>query len=203
MFKGIQKVSLIDFPGHIATTLFTGGCNFNCQWCHNRPLVEKERLKLLPDIFEEEIKAFLTHRKGKIEGVCITGGEPTIWGERLADFMKWCKENELLVKLDTNGYLPEVLESYIKRGLVDFIAMDIKNNFDKYPMTVNVLNLNIERIKRSIEIIKTSGVKYQFRTTLIPGLVSKEEIEKSFSEKIYFQQYVSKLPEQKSINGWQ
>ncbi len=193
MFKGIQKVSLIDFPGYIVSTLFTGGCNFNCQWCHNRILVEKDSLKKIPDILEEEIKNFLLSRKGKIEGVCITGGEPTLWGEKLAHFIKWCIENGFLVKLDTNGYLPDILESYIKRGLLDFIAMDIKNTFEKYSQTVGLPSLDIERIKKSISLIKTSGIKYQFRTTLVPKIVNKEEMEEMedlLGEKIIFQEYV-------------
>lgn len=189
MFKGIQKVSLIDFPNHIATTLFTGGCNFNCFWCHNRSLVEPEKLALLPDISEDDIKSFLLSRKGKIEGVCITGGEPTIWGERLANFMQWCKSHNFLVKLDTNGYNPDILESYIKRNLLDFIAMDIKNTFDKYAETVGVKALKIERIKKSIEIIKNSGLEYQFRTTVVPNLVSKEKITEFFGNHIKLQEY--------------
>ncbi len=190
MFKGIQKVSLIDYPGHIATTLFTGGCNFNCLWCHNRILVEKESLSNLPTISEEEIKSFLISRKGKIEGVCITGGEPTLWRDKLSLFMKWCKENGFLVKLDTNGYLPDVLKNYIDNKLVDFIAMDIKNTFEKYSQTVNVTDLDIERIKTSIEIIKNSGLPYQFRTTLVPNLVNRKEIEEFFGEGIEFQEYI-------------
>ncbi len=189
MFKGIQKVSIIDYPNHIVTTLFTGGCNFNCFWCHNRSLVESEKLSRLPQISEEEIKSFLISRKGKIEGVCITG-EPTIWGERLATFMEWCKDNDFLVKLDTNGYNPDTLFSYIERKIVDFIAMDIKNTFDKYPETVGLENLDIKRIKRSIEIIKNSGIKHQFRTTVIPNLVEIDKIESIVGEKLVFQEYV-------------
>ncbi|MEJ5284309.1 MAG: anaerobic ribonucleoside-triphosphate reductase activating protein [Brevinematales bacterium] len=190
MFKGIQKLTLIDYPEHIATTLFTGGCNFNCFWCHNRSLVEKEKLSILPDIPEENIQSFLLSRKGKIEGVCITGGEPTIWGERLAKFMKWCKDNDFLVKLDTNGYNPDVLLSYLSKGLLDYIAMDIKNTFDKYPDTVGIKNLDIERIKKSIEIIKNSGIAHQFRTTVVTNLVEKDKLEEIVGEKIVFQEYI-------------
>ncbi|MCX7820676.1 MAG: anaerobic ribonucleoside-triphosphate reductase activating protein [Brevinematales bacterium] len=190
MFKGIQKVSLIDYPGYIATTLFTGGCNFDCFWCHNRSLVETDKLSLLPDVPEETIKSYLLARKGKIEGVCITGGEPTLWGKQLAEFMSWCKEHNFRVKLDTNGYLPEVLLFYIENKLLDFIAMDIKNTFDKYPETVGVNNLDIERIKKSIEIIKNSGIKHQFRSTIVPVLVEKDKLEILVGEKIVFQEYV-------------
>ncbi|MGC8770654.1 MAG: anaerobic ribonucleoside-triphosphate reductase activating protein [Brevinematia bacterium] len=190
MFKGIQKLTLIDYPEHIATTLFTGGCNFNCFWCHNRSLVEKDKLSLLPNIPEEDIQSFLLSRKGKIEGVCITGGEPTIWGERLAKFMKWCKDNGFLVKLDTNGYNPDVLLFYLSKGLLDYIAMDIKNTFDKYPETVGVKNLDISRIKKSIEIIKNSGIAHQFRTTVVTNLVEKDKLEEIIGEKIVFQEYI-------------
>ncbi len=190
MFKGIQKLTLIDYPEHIATTLFTGGCNFNCFWCHNRSLVEKDKLSLLPDIPEKDIQSFLLSRKGKIEGVCITGGEPTIWGKRLGEFIKWCKDNGFLVKLDTNGYNPDVLLFYLSKGLLDYIAMDIKNTFDKYPETVGVKNLDISRIKKSIEIIKNSGIAHQFRTTVVTNLVEKDKLEEIIGEKIVFQEYI-------------
>ena len=147
------------------------------------------RIKEIP---ESEIKDFLLERKGKIEGVCITGGEPTIWGERLADFLNWCKKNGFLVKLDTNGYLPEVLQDYIEKKLLDFIAMDIKNTFEKYSLTCGV-EIDIKKIKDSIKIIKESGIKHQFRTTLVPELVSAEEMksmEEFIGEKLVFQEFL-------------
>jgi pyruvate formate lyase activating enzyme len=192
MFKGIQKLSLVDFPDVIATTLFTGGCNFRCNWCYNFDLVLPERLSRIKEIPESEVKDFLLERKGKIEGVCITGGEPTIWGERLADFLNWCKKNGFLVKLDTNGYLPEVLQDYIEKKLLDFIAMDIKNTFKKYSLTCGV-EIDIKKIKDSIKIIKESSIKHQFRTTLVPELVSAEEMksmEEFIGEKLVFQEFL-------------
>lgn len=192
MFKGIQKLSLVDFPDVLATTLFTGGCNFRCSWCYNLDLVIPERLEKLKEISESEVKGFLLSRRGKIEGVCITGGEPTIWKERLKDFLKWCRENGFLIKLDTNGYEPEVLENYITSGLLDFVAMDIKNIFEKYSMTVGI-SVNIERIKKSIEIIKNSKIKHQFRTTIVPGFVDineMKEMEHYLEEEIHYQNFL-------------
>jgi len=192
MFKGIQKVSLIDYPGKVACTLFTAGCNFRCPWCHNRELVLPELYEKKEEIKEDAIQTFLLSRRGKIQGVCITGGEPTLWGDRLAKFLKWCKENIFSTKLDTNGYLPEVLKSYINEGLLDYIAMDIKNVFSKYPETVGMETLDLEKIRSSIEIIKNSGLPHQFRTTLVPDLVDSEEMEnfaRELGEAIVFQEY--------------
>jgi pyruvate formate lyase activating enzyme len=192
MFKGIQKVSLIDFPGAVCTTLFTGGCNFRCPWCHNWELVEPNSVKSMAELPEDDLRQFLLQRKGKVEGVCVTGGEPTLWGDKLAEFMSWCRENGFLVKLDTNGYLPHVLEKYVEANLLNFIAMDIKNIFGRYPRTVDIDDLDITRIKRSIEVIRKSGVKHQFRTTVVPGLVIQDEVKHFFSylkEEIVFQEY--------------
>ncbi len=192
MFRGFRKISLIDFPGQIASTIFTAGCNFSCPWCHNRELVVPEFYEKIPVIQEEDIETYLLSKKGKIGGVCITGGEPTIWGERLADFFTWCLKNGFLTKLDTNGYLPEILNNYLERGLLSFIAMDIKNIFSKYGGTVGLVSVNIENIKESVRLIKKSGVLHQFRTTLVTGLVNKEEIEalsREIGEQIVFQEY--------------
>ncbi len=192
MFKGIQKVSLIDYPGIICTTLFTGGCNFRCSWCHNLQLVDASILKGLPDIQEDQIKTYLAKRKGKIQGICVSGGEPTLWGGKLAGFMHWAKGNGFLVKLDTNGYNPGVLQNYIGQNLLDFIAMDIKNTFDKYRITTDIESLDISLIKKSIDIIKKSDVRHQFRTTLVPGMVLKNEMIKFsrlLGEEIVFQDY--------------
>ena len=194
MFKGFQKISLIDFPGVIASTLFTGGCNFRCSWCHNLSLVDPLLIEKSPDIPEEYIKSYLLSRKDKIRGVCISGGEPTLWLDKLRVFLKWCKSNSFLVKLDTNGYLPEKLENLLKENLLDFVAMDIKNSFDKYPETVGLEPFDESRIKRSIEIIRKSGISHQFRTTAVPDLVNLKDIEEfSFhiKENIIIQEYRS------------
>jgi len=182
MFKGIQKVSLVDFPGVIAATLFTGGCNFNCGWCHNRPLVDKESLSAIPDIDEETIKAFLNGRKSKLGGICVTGGEPTIWGDKLLDFIKWARNEGFLVKLDTNGYLPGVLHEYIESRTLDFIAMDIKNSPESYAVSCGIADINVNRILESVKLIQESGIKHQFRTTMVPGIVAAENIEAFYRE---------------------
>lgn len=192
MFKGLQKVSLIDFPETMCTTLFTGGCNFRCPWCHNWELVEPNSVKSMPELPDDDLKRFLLLRRDKVDAVCITGGEPTLWGDKLADFMIWCKDNQFRVKLDTNGYLPHVLDRYFEKNLVDFVAMDLKNIFGRYPRTVDIEDLDITRIKLSINLIKKSGVKHQFRTTVVPGLVIQDEVKEFFSylkEPIVFQEY--------------
>lgn len=193
MFKGIQKVSLIDYPGFIAATLFTGGCNFRCAWCHNWSLVEPALLSQAPDLSEESVQEFLISRKGKIQGICITGGEPTLWGEKLENFIRWAKKTGFLIKLDTNGYIPEVLKKWLDEKLLDFVAMDIKNVFPKYAETVGLKDIVSENILQSIEWIKKSGVPHQFRTTLVPPHVDREEMEafaeSTLGEAIVFQEY--------------
>lgn len=192
MFKGIQKVSLIDYPGKVAATLFTGGCNFRCPWCHNWSLVEPSLVESTPDMPESYIQNYLLTRKGKLQGVCITGGEPTLWGPQLARFMGWCKNEGYLVKLDTNGYLPDVLRGYIQQKLVDFIAMDIKNSLVNYSKSTGIEPFHPEPILETIQVIKSSGVPYQFRTTMVPELVERENMLQMASliqENILFQEY--------------
>ena len=192
MFKGIQKVTLVDYPGVIAATVFTGGCNFNCPWCHNRALIEADQLDNTQDIPEDQIREYLLSRKGKIQGVCITGGEPTLWGDELAGFMEWCKREGFLVKLDTNGYLPDVLEGYIRKGLPDFIAMDVKNTPELYAEAAGLAFVDGEIILRSIRLIRESGIRYQLRTTEVPDLVDKKKLEhyyRSIGETPVFQEY--------------
>lgn len=192
MFRGIQKVSLIDYPGRIAATFFTAGCNFNCPWCHNRKLVVPDLYARIPEIPEDDAFNYLLSRKGLIQGVCVTGGEPALWGERLAVFFKWCKENGFLTKLDTNGYLPDILGDYIDRKLLTFIAMDIKNIFEKYALTAGLDSIDTGNIKGSIDLIAGSGIPHRFRTTLVPGLVDRQDMEamaKEIGEEIVFQEY--------------
>lgn len=192
MFKGIQKVSVIDFPGRIASTLFTGGCNFRCPWCHNWDLVDPVTVAGTPELAEDDVKTYLEGRRDKLQGVCVTGGEPTLWGGRLLEFFRWCKSAGFQTKLDTNGYLPSVLEGYLREGVLDFVAMDVKNTFDKYPATVGLENPDVSLVKRSIEIIRASGVEHQFRTTVVTGLVDADEIremEKVIGDKIVLQEY--------------
>lgn len=158
---GLQKLSLIDFPQKTAAIVFTQGCNFRCGYCHNPELIYP-KLYQIP-IPEEEVFAFLETRVGKLDGVVITGGEPTLQSD-LIDFIKKVKAMGFLVKLDSNGSNPEILKKIIDEKLVDFIAMDIKATFDKYNLVCGV-SVNLDNIKKSIELIKKSGIRFQFRTT--------------------------------------
>ncbi len=158
---GLQKISFIDFPQKTAAIVFTQGCNFRCGYCHNPELIYP-KLYQIP-IPEEEVFAFLETRIGKLDGVVITGGEPTLQPD-LIEFIKKVKAMEYLVKLDSNGSNPDVLKKIIDEKIVDFIAMDIKATFDKYNLVCGV-SVNIENIKKSIDLVKNSGIGFQFRTT--------------------------------------
>ena len=171
---GFQKTTLLDYPGHVAATVFTGGCNFRCPFCHNASLVLKpEKQPLIP---AEEVLNHLEKRKGILEGVCITGGEPTL--ERgLKQFMSQCREMGYLVKLDTNGYRPEVLQELVKEGLADYVAMDIKASLKNYGVAAGCPNIDTEKIWESIRLLRTSGIACEFRTTAVKGIHSVDEFE--------------------------
>ncbi len=187
---GIQKLTLIDYPGKIATTVFTIGCSFRCPFCHNPELVN---LRLAHDErSEKEFFDFLKKRKGKLEGVCITGGEPTIQPD-IVDFIKKIKKQGLLVKLDSNGTRPDVLKKLIDAKLVDFIAMDIKNQLENYDKTTGT-KVDKERIKLSINLIMNSKIPYEFRTTVVPGIHTEKDFDEiaewiSGAEAYYLQEY--------------
>ena len=170
IFKGVQKLTLIDYPGKIACTLFTFGCNFRCPYCHNPELVLDNGI---PSIPEEQIMGFLEKRKNFLEGVCITGGEPTLYSD-LPEFIKKVKALGFSVKLDTNGTNPKMVKELIDRKLVDYIAMDIKAPLEKYDDVVRV-KADKKKIKESIEIIKAFP-EYEFRTTILPDLLSKNDM---------------------------
>lgn len=168
---GFQKMTVLDFPGKIACIIFTHGCNFKCPFCHNARLVTEDG-----DFFdEEEILSYLNKRRGILDGVCISGGEPLIHGEAIFELMRKIKELGFLIKLDTNGYLPNKLKFAIDNGLVDYVAMDIKNSPDKYPQTAGIDIVDMEKIKSSIEIIMSSSVDYEFRTTVTKELHTPED----------------------------
>lgn len=169
---GYQKLTLIDYPGVIATTVFTVGCSFRCPFCHNPELVLNSRFAVAGNQ-EDEFFEFLKKRKGKLEGVCITGGEPTIQPD-IVDFIKKIKNMGFLVKLDSNGTRPDVLREVIKNKLVDFIAMDIKNSLNEYDKAVG-LKADKERISISVDIIMHSGIPYEFRTTVVPGIHEEKD----------------------------
>jgi pyruvate formate lyase activating enzyme len=186
LIGGLQKFSLLDYPDHIAAIIFTQGCNFRCPFCYNPMLVwpfeggklnyKRKEHKDHHLIEEDDLFAFLRSRAGKVEAVVITGGEPTIH-QNLPEFVRKIKELGFLVKLDTNGTNPEMVGKFIKEKLVDYIAMDIKNSPDKYENTVRV-KTNLENIKKTAKIIMGSGLPYEFRTTIAPGLISQEDIKK-------------------------
>lgn len=170
--SGLQKLTLLDYPEHTACTLFVPGCNFRCPFCHN-----SELLSGAVEFYDEsEIFAFLEKRRGVLEGVCVTGGEPTIYSD-LDRLLRKIKEFGYLVKLDTNGYNPDALESLYAQGLLDYVAMDIKNAPERYAETAGIENLDMSRIERSVEIIKNSGIDYEFRTTVAAELFDGKSIE--------------------------
>ncbi|MDR0931300.1 MAG: anaerobic ribonucleoside-triphosphate reductase activating protein [Clostridiales bacterium] len=171
---GVQNNSFIDFPGKVSMVIFTGGCNFNCYYCHNRHILTpaKSNIVYSPSFL---IKS-LQRKKGFIDGVVISGGEPTLQPD-LKDFMAEVKhETELPIKLDTNGTKPDLLIGLIKNGLVDYIAMDIKAPKNRYAELVDK-NINLDDIEQSIEVIKASGLDYEFRTTFAPVLTIDDIIE--------------------------
>jgi pyruvate formate lyase activating enzyme len=161
MIYGINPSSLIDYPGEICFVIFLGGCNFKCPFCHNKDIVKRHS-----DIYDREtVFKMLRERKDFINAVTITGGEPTIHGEKLIELIKEIKELGFKVKLDTNGTKPEILKKLIDKKLIDYIAMDIKNTFDKYDETTGI-NVDIDKIKESIILIEKSNIGYEFRTTV-------------------------------------
>ena len=173
IIKGFQKTTLLDFPGKVAATIFTGGCNFRCPFCHNASLVLNPNE--VDNIDEEYVLSYLKKRKGILDGVCITGGEPMLQKDILS-FIKKIKEIGLLIKIDTNGSYFDALKAVIDSGCVDYIAMDIKNSFEKYAMTIGLLQMP-EDIKKSVSLIMECGVDYEFRTTIVKELHTLEDVE--------------------------
>lgn len=172
--KGIEKFASKDFPGYISSTVFVGGCNFNCPYCHNSDLVL--RPETLSTYSMDDFVEYLDSRKGWLEAICVSGGEPLLHDD-LEIFLPLIKERQLLVRIDTNGSFPSRLEALIKKHLVDNIAMDIKAPLEKY-QEVTRSRVAVEDISSSINIIKKSGLEYVFRTTVVPDLVGAEDIEK-------------------------
>lgn len=168
---GVQKVTLLDYPGKVACEIFTQGCNFECPFCQNSGLIP---ITNTGEFSEEEIFEYLNLRKNILDGVVITGGEPTVQKD-LKGFIKKIKDLGLLVKLDTNGGNPKVLQELIDEDLVDYVAMDIKNVFNKYNITAGK-KINLDNIKKSIEILKASKIDYEFRTTIIKEMHSLDDI---------------------------
>lgn len=171
---GLQKLTLIDYPGKVAATVFLIGCNFRCPYCQNPELVDPKKIKAHPKIKPLEFFNFLKQRRGFLEGVCITGGEPTIHQD-LPSFIRRIKKLNFLVKLDTNGSNPKMLKKLIDENLVDFIAMDIKTSLSKYNK-VGYSSFKTSLIQKSVEIIKESGKEYEFRITVVPKIVTQQDI---------------------------
>ena len=173
MICGLQKMTLLDFPGKIACTVFLGGFNFRCPFCHNSELFMGKPEKLMED---EAFFAFLSKRKGMLDGVCVSGGEPTLYKE-LPDFLRRIKELGFLVKLDTNGSRPEVLQELMEKNLVDYIAMDVKNSPAMYAQTVGLEKMDLDSIEESLRLLIGGNTPYELRTTLVSQLHSEASIQ--------------------------
>ena len=174
IINGFQKLTLLDFPEKVACIIFTAGCNFRCPFCHNASLVthiDKDQ-----KIEEREIFSYLEKRKGLLDGVCITGGEPLIQ-EDIKEFIEKIKNLGYAVKLDTNGSNPKKLKELIDKKLVDYVAMDIKNSKSKYACTAGVQNISFDNIEKSISILLENKVDYEFRTTVVNELHTVEDIQ--------------------------
>lgn len=172
---GLEKLSLVDYDGKVAATLFTGSCNFKCGFCHNSPLVLD--YQKLPQISHDEIFDFLKKRQGILEGVCISGGEPTLCQD-LPEFCQKIKDLGYPIKLDTNGTNPKMVKELFSNGLVDYFAMDIKNNKEDYAKIIGFDKFDTKKVEESVDFFLGGGAPYEFRTTLIKEFHTKENIAK-------------------------
>lgn len=190
--QGLQKLTLLDFPERTACTVFTAGCNFRCPFCHNASLVVDIPKEV--EISEEEFFSFLDKRLGILDGVCVSGGEPLLQSD-IEAFLSKIKELGYAVKLDTNGSFPDKLRMLVEKGLVDYVAMDIKNCPESYAITAGIDALNLEAIQESVAYLKEGHVPYEFRTTVVKNYHFKESFERigqwiQGSEKYYLQNFV-------------
>ena len=170
---GIQKLTLLDYPGKVACTIFTGGCNFRCPFCHNADLVTEKPEEAVTG---EEIFRFLKKRQGLLDGVCISGGEPLLWPD-LEDFIREVRSLGYSVKLDTNGSMPDKLESLAEKGLLDYVAMDLKNSPERYGRTIGAEAYDVGNIDRSIRFLMSGEIPYEFRTTVVREFHQKADFE--------------------------
>ncbi len=175
IIHGLEKLSLVDFDGHVAATVFTGNCNFRCGFCHNSALVLSA--DSLPVIPEEEILSYLEKRKGILDGLCITGGEPTL-NKDLPQFIEKVKKLGYPVKLDTNGTSPETVITLTENGLCDYFAVDIKNDRENYAKTIGFDKYDLSKIEKTVAFLLKGTVSYEFRTTLIAEYHDEENIRK-------------------------
>lgn len=162
---GFNKTTLLDYPRHLAATIFIGGCNMRCPFCHNSSLVLHP--EDVPTISVEDVLSYLSKRKNILEGVCLTGGEPTLYEDELIELIKSIKALELKVKLDTNGSNPALLKDLIKNRLIDYVAMDIKNSKENYSLSIGIKNYNTNKVNESVEYLLSSQIEYEFRTTIV------------------------------------
>ena len=191
LIAGLQKLTLLDYPGHVACTVFTGGCNMRCPFCHNASLVLPE--KLCAQYSEEDILSFLKKRQGVLEGVAITGGEPLLHKD-IGAFLEKIRSLGYKIKLDTNGSFPQHLVEIVKAGLVDRVAMDIKNSPALYARTVGVENFDMTGVEESRSFLLEGHVEYEFRTTVVKGLHTVESISQAAewikgAKEYYLQQF--------------
>ena len=171
---GLQKLAMVDYPGKIAATVFTGGCNLRCPFCHNALLVT--RLQESPALDEAEILDFLKKRKGLLDGMVLSGGEPLLQAGA-KDFLRKVRELGYAIKVDTNGCYPEALAEILHDGLADYVAMDIKNSREKYALTCGLQEMDLAPVEESIRLLRESGVEYEFRTTMVRELHTVEDME--------------------------
>lgn len=174
LIGGFQKMTVLDYPEKVACTVFLTGCNFRCPFCHNASLVTENWIR---GVGIDEIFSYLEKRKGLIDGVCITGGEPLLNND-IEDLIRPIKSMGYLVKLDTNGTNPTRLRNLIENGLVDYVAMDIKNSSEKYALACGVKAVNFTKIEESINLLINGNIDYEFRTTVVEPLHTVEDIEK-------------------------
>ena len=192
MIKGLQKLTLLDYPGVIAATVFLGGCNLRCPFCHNASLVLPE--KYGETISDTDFFAFLDSRRDRLQGVCVSGGEPTLYPQ-LEEFIREIKDRGFLVKLDTNGTRPEVLRRLVENNLLDYVAMDIKNSPLRYGETVGITDFDPTPIAESAAILMNGKTDFEFRTTVVKELHTPKDIEQigewlSGDEKFFLQTFV-------------
>jgi pyruvate formate lyase activating enzyme len=190
--QGLQKLTLLDFPEHVACTVFTVGCNFRCPFCHNASLVVD--IPKETEISEEAFFQFLEKRKGVLDGVCVSGGEPLLQPE-IEHFIQKIKDMGFAVKLDTNGSFPEKLQFLVEEKLIDYVAMDIKNSPELYPITAGVETLDIVSVEKSVAYLKSNKIPYEFRTTVVKNYHTKEAFEEigkwiRGAEKYFLQNFV-------------
>ena len=192
LIAGLQKSSLLDYPEKIAAVVFTCGCNFRCDYCHNPDILMDFRSDAACD--EQHVLDFLNSRKGKLDAVVVSGGEPTLQKD-LPEFFKKIKSRGFLTKLDTNGTNPDVVKKLVHKGLVDYIAMDIKAPVEKYHLITNTCT-DIEKIKESIDFIMNCGVDYEFRTTVVKSSLDEKDLENigktiKGAKRYYLQKFVA------------